>query len=353
MLLTNKNLFCLKNPNLPRVLAEEVVWKYHSHHQVKLVKNINRVKHALQALSTVWPARRKKYGIWCEKDCKCQNEGFCNANGKCICPKGFKGDLCEVVRMHERTKNRRRRQADCSTIGCPVHPPPENGNIHLEKDSPQAGDAIKYTCKENFTMMGSRTRHCNGNGKWSGEAPTCEKMCSFPATTQHMKVKANPYHLGSPLHDSFGNEVLAELEFSCNPGYSIIGSPRIRCASGVWDNEVPFCRLDTSCPDPGLPENGYNTKENVASDTYKPGNQITFGCAPNYTLVGFPTITCMPSGTWNPSMPTCIPNVIPTCTFTCKSNSIQTRLQQLDRPLACNVNGLANLAGNIVMIPEK
>lgn len=56
-----------------------------------------------------------------------------------------------------------------------------------------------------------------------------------------MKIKVNPYLIGSPLRDSNDNEVLAELEFDCDPNYTLVGSKRIRCAGGVWDQKPPSC----------------------------------------------------------------------------------------------------------------
>ena len=31
-----------------------------------------------------------------------------------------------------------------------------------------------YRCNQNFELAGQDMRKCQGNGEWSGEAPTCE-----------------------------------------------------------------------------------------------------------------------------------------------------------------------------------
>lgn len=267
----------------------------------------------------------KMHGQWCEKDCLCKNDGACSPNGTCICQNGFTGLYCEIVsdkisveylNAPQNGKMRTVRQA--TSTQCPVIPSPDNGNIHNEFDSPKAGDAAKYTCKENYTMMGSRTRHCLPTGKWTGEAPTCEKMCSFPSTTEHINVKVNPHRLGDPLYDTFNNEVLAELEFSCDPGYNLVGPLRIRCASGLWDQEAPNCRQQITCLDPGLPKNGNRTSKVQSTKDYRIGSQLVFYCNSQYTLVGSQSLICMPSGYWNAPVPICIPNVISKCTFNCK-----------------------------------
>ncbi|XP_065190227.1 uncharacterized protein LOC135821090 isoform X2 [Sycon ciliatum] len=41
--------------------------------------------------------RTSTYGQYCEKACKCLNQGRCDNKGECSCPKGFTGDKCQLV----------------------------------------------------------------------------------------------------------------------------------------------------------------------------------------------------------------------------------------------------------------
>lgn len=285
----------------------------------------------------------KTYGQWCDKECSCLNDGACSPNGICICQNGFTGKFCEnitpqVSQIQSGTQTGKQRSArEAAPSTCPVLPAPSNGDIHTEFNPPKPGDAGKYTCRENYTMMGSRTRHCLPTGMWSGEAPTCEKMCSFPSTTEHVNVKINPNRLGAPLYDTFNNEVLAELEFSCDPGYNLVGPLRLRCASGIWDQDAPFCKQQIQCLDPGMPKNGNRVSTVHSTGNYRIGSQLIYYCNPQYTVIGSQTLTCMPSGNWNASVPVCIPSVISKCTFNCKlpADANGTLFQESDQTLQC------------------
>ena len=54
------------------------------------------------------------------------------------------------------------------------------------------------------------------------------------------------------------------------------------------------------CSDPGLPENG---KRNVASNLVTA--VVTFSCDLGYFLVGDNQRTCLPTGEWSGSIPSC------------------------------------------------
>ncbi|XP_065196224.1 uncharacterized protein LOC135827698 [Sycon ciliatum] len=41
--------------------------------------------------------RTSTFGQYCEKACKCLNQGQCDNKGECSCPKGFTGDKCQLV----------------------------------------------------------------------------------------------------------------------------------------------------------------------------------------------------------------------------------------------------------------
>ena len=62
-------------------------------------------------------------------------------------------------------------------ITCDDLPDPTNGQVELSGDTP--GSTAQYTCNSGFVLIGDKTRMCQDDGDWSGEAPVCE--CKFPS----------------------------------------------------------------------------------------------------------------------------------------------------------------------------
>ena len=36
------------------------------------------------------------------------------------------------------------------------------------------GSVVRYSCDEGYILSGKKERICQGDGRWSGDAPTCE-----------------------------------------------------------------------------------------------------------------------------------------------------------------------------------
>lgn len=49
-----------------------------------------------------------------------------------------------------------------------------NGQIVIEKSN--GGEIAKYSCNDNYSLVGSRTRFCQSNGTWSESQPECISM---------------------------------------------------------------------------------------------------------------------------------------------------------------------------------
>ena len=59
-------------------------------------------------------------------------------------------------------------------VDCGVLDDPENGEVSLTGTI--LGSKATYSCNSGYVLEGESTRVCQSNGKWSGEAPTCERM---------------------------------------------------------------------------------------------------------------------------------------------------------------------------------
>ena len=59
-------------------------------------------------------------------------------------------------------------------MDCGVLDDPENGEVSLTGTI--LGSKATYSCNSGYVLEGESTRVCQSNRKWSGEAPTCERM---------------------------------------------------------------------------------------------------------------------------------------------------------------------------------
>ena len=134
----------------------------------------------------------------------------------------------------------------------PHSPPPLNGRVSA------SGGTATYTCFTGYTLSVSSRRTCVSSGRWSGNAPTCQRgmfeitLCSlyfmlfYPLTlsnslpTVQCPVLPNPSN-GGVISPSRAVGSLAT--YTCNPGYTLSGSSRRTClTNGVWSASQPTCK---------------------------------------------------------------------------------------------------------------
>ncbi|XP_061181064.1 uncharacterized protein LOC133189681 [Saccostrea echinata] len=118
------------------------------------------------------------------------------------------------------------------------------------------GSVATYSCQCGYTLIGSRVRHCQGNGVWSGNSTICVEMeCSTPTAP----VNGGVY--SSTRMSYFGSRI----SYTCQKGYSLIGSTHSTCA-------LPE---ETSIPDLLL----------LLKVKFKGDNNINTQCARRYGVV--------------------------------------------------------------------
>ena len=135
-------------------------------------------------------------------------------------------------------------------ITCPVLLPPDNGRVTQLGNTP--GSLAIYSCDENYQLSGESQRTCESNGQWSGVAPACQPkgevtayaclhgvIISITLTGINCPVLEHPER---GLVSVGGNSPGSVATYSCNGGYSLLGSATRQCQSnGTWSNESPTC----------------------------------------------------------------------------------------------------------------
>ncbi|KAB0405264.1 hypothetical protein E2I00_017650, partial [Balaenoptera physalus] len=181
-------------------------------------------------------------------------------------------------------------------VKCPI-PEVENGIMESGfKRSFSLNDSVMFKCKPGFTMKGSNTVWCQPNSKWNPPLPRCFKGCLPPP------------HIYHGNHNKLDEEFFAvgqEVSYSCEPGYTLIGTNPMQCTSlGTWSHPAPKCEAKSCDAIPNQLLNGHV----VAPPNLQLGAEVAFVCDKGYRLNGQSSSQCVSEGMrvlWNNKFPVC------------------------------------------------
>nr|XP_039263036.1 uncharacterized protein LOC120339059 isoform X1 [Styela clava] len=152
------------------------------------------------------------------------------------------------------------------------------------------GSKCTYTCLQGFELLGPAIRICQLNEEWDETRPVCEKI-QCPA------IGANE---NSAVSCSAGIDFQSVCKFTCDTGYTMVGSASSVCtADKTWGSEPPTCERKT-CNIPAIPENG----QKICDDGNFYGSKCSFSCDRGFQLEGQGSLTCTDSG-WDVGVPKC------------------------------------------------
>eukprot|EP01116_Phalansterium_solitarium_P001384 TRINITY_DN11189_c0_g1_i1.p1 TRINITY_DN11189_c0_g1~~TRINITY_DN11189_c0_g1_i1.p1 ORF type:complete len:615 (+),score=143.69 TRINITY_DN11189_c0_g1_i1:81-1847(+) len=149
------------------------------------------------------------------------------------------------------------------------------------------GASINYACGAGYTMSGYTTAKCVG-GAFDHPLPVCNP---------------NPCTASAPSFGSVSNTSLPHggtFTFSCNSGYTLVGSATRTCLLGNVTGTQPTCNPNPCTPT--APQYGTVTPSSVAS-----GGTVTYSCNSGFTMAGTATQSCT-TGSLSGVTPTCNPN---------------------------------------------
>ncbi|KAK0153134.1 CUB and sushi domain-containing protein 1 [Merluccius polli] len=187
----------------------------------------------------------------------------------------------------------------CQVLSCGMPVPPVNGSISGQDFT--LGARARYQCNPGFRLAGPITTSvvCQDSGRWSAiEAPP---RC-IPGSCQDISHSAVDHGRWRLIYGT-QNQYDAIMMLICDLGYYYRGRRVIRCqANSTWDypDPRPACKI-ISCGDLGTPPNGHK----IGTLTVY-GATAIFSCNTGYTLVGSRVRECMSNGLWSGSQVQCL-----------------------------------------------
>ncbi|WAQ98147.1 SVEP1-like protein [Mya arenaria] len=174
-------------------------------------------------------------------------------------------------------------QGATPTCVCSSFQSPLNGDLKISEN----GTGATYTCAEGFSLSGEAQQVCETvDAQLAGnDPPTCVGCATLQATNAFTNASTDG--------------LTTVMEFTCDVGYTLVGSSSTQCRSdGLWTNDPPSC---VSCP--GL----YATEGAVLEQIYRGGVTIaSFSCNLGYSILGSSILTCRTDQTWDFQTPSCV-----------------------------------------------
>ena len=74
----------------------------------------------------------------------------------------------------------------CKFVDCGAPPNIDNGKYTLINGTTSVGSTIEYTCGDDYWLDGQHKQFCTKDGKWSQDAPSCERMMKIDLTFSYL-----------------------------------------------------------------------------------------------------------------------------------------------------------------------
>ncbi|XP_069497399.1 E-selectin-like isoform X1 [Ambystoma mexicanum] len=187
----------------------------------------------------------------------------------------------------------------CEAVKCEPLSAPGYGAMscaELDQDG-RRNLTCHFSCDEGFVLAGSQRLHCTAAGHWTEEAPRCEAVtCATIQKPEHGNMDC--------MHARGMFAYKSSCSFRCNEGFSLIGTPLLRCSSeGLWTAQAPTCQA-VQCEALPVPDKGLVNCSHPFGD-FRYAAECKYECTKGHTLMGSDTLECSATGLWTASPPTC------------------------------------------------
>ncbi|CAH0550197.1 unnamed protein product [Brassicogethes aeneus] len=245
---------------------------------------------------------------------QCTSDKDCPDKTKCVCD-GACGKSC----------------VDPDLI-CPL--PDEVPFAQLTSNGRAHGATALYTCHQGYFMVGTATRSCQGDGKWTGDSPVCTANVNSrvlrAADGSTTTTTATPDDDDDDWEEEDSSEIDDDGRIYKNPRNSpstlcprdeeqatLLGQKCLRKCSSDEDckSKKKKCLCDGACgmscikPDRECPEPEEIAFGSVSASGRLFGARATYSCQHGYHVVGLQSRSCQADGKWAGTAPACKQNI--------------------------------------------
>ncbi|XP_072024065.1 sushi, von Willebrand factor type A, EGF and pentraxin domain-containing protein 1-like isoform X2 [Amphiura filiformis] len=177
----------------------------------------------------------------------------------------------------------------CQPVSCGAPPELLNGDYTMSDIT--YGSTTTYMCRHGYYMTGNDSRTCLADQTWSFTSQSCSPVsCGEPSGIPHGSIQG------------FNWTYNASVTYVCDSGYEMLGLVSLICgADGVWLSDPPVCQ-PVQCRIPVAPLNGH-----VYTNSTSYQSVIEYSCDPGYELIGDALQMCVADGDWSGVLPQCLP----------------------------------------------
>jgi len=188
------------------------------------------------------------------------------------------------------------RAPGCEGVPCPTLPDILGGESKVTFGGRYPG-SISYLCGAGYLLQGPGERQCQRDGTWSGKESA--KCVGIKCADMGGSIP------GGSIAYSNDGRFPSTATYTCGPGFSLVGLETRSCASdGNWGGETPVCK-----PNPCTPPTNVTNGVVAASNNLEYPSTATYTCDTGFSLQGPTALSCLPTGAWDRSPPTCAPTV--------------------------------------------
>uniref|UniRef100_UPI00398F24C8 C4b-binding protein alpha chain-like isoform X1 n=2 Tax=Pristiophorus japonicus TaxID=55135 RepID=UPI00398F24C8 len=184
----------------------------------------------------------------------------------------------------------------CKVVECHRPEMPANGRIEAGfGPTYRYQETVSYMCNEGFEMVGKSVIECKEDGTFVPAPPTCKFVeCHPPELPANSRIWAGFGHM---------YRYQETVSYMCNEGFEMVGKSVIECKEdGTFVPAPPTCKL-VECHRPEMPANGQ--MEAGFGPTYRYQETVSYMCNEGFEMVGKSVIECKEDGTFVPAPPTC------------------------------------------------
>uniref|UniRef100_H2XU78 Uncharacterized protein n=1 Tax=Ciona intestinalis TaxID=7719 RepID=H2XU78_CIOIN len=179
----------------------------------------------------------------------------------------------------------------CLTVVCGNPPAIANGMNSLNGGNAfLEGDKVNYTCNAGYritpalsTMNPLNENTCTST---ANDLPSCEPITCRPPPT---------LSFGSFLPVMTYYNASATVNYTCNSGFTLIGSNNVTCSNVLTWSQQPICAI--RCVNPPMIGAGNGSITPVKA-SYVVGDIVQYTCMPPYRIIGTTSNECVQAGDW-------------------------------------------------------